>query len=91
MQAPDHRGRRTGGGKIVQTNAAFDPRSGKLIRRSPFGGSPRPWHHHRGTGEIKGYLVRPASSAKLPVVLVVHQNRGLNTNVATGLTRRITG
>jgi exodeoxyribonuclease-3 len=37
MQAPDHRGRRTGGGKIVQDNAAFDPRSRKLIRRSPFG------------------------------------------------------
>jgi len=32
----------------------------------------------QGNGEIKGYLVRPASSAKLPVVLVVHENRGLN-------------
>jgi carboxymethylenebutenolidase len=45
----------------------------------------------QGNGEIKGYLVRPASSAKPPVVLVVHQNRGLNPHVATGLTRRITG
>jgi carboxymethylenebutenolidase len=32
----------------------------------------------QGNGSIKGYLVRPASDAKLPVVLVVHENRGLN-------------
>jgi carboxymethylenebutenolidase len=32
----------------------------------------------QGNGEIRGYLVRPANSAKLPVVLVVHENRGLN-------------
>ena len=32
----------------------------------------------QGYGSIKGYLVRPASAAKLPVVLVVHENRGLN-------------
>lgn len=32
-----------------------------------------------GNGEIKGYLVRPAkASGKLPGVLVVHENRGLN-------------
>src|SRR5580704_18460013 len=32
-----------------------------------------------GNGSIKGYLVRPArSSGKLPGVLVVHENRGLN-------------
>ena len=32
-----------------------------------------------GNGEIKGYLVRPASAnGKLPSVLVVHENRGLN-------------
>lgn len=32
-----------------------------------------------GNGEIKGYLVRPAKAAgKLPGVLVVHENRGLN-------------
>ena len=35
----------------------------------------------QGNGEIKGYLVRPASSAKLPLVLVVHENRGLNPYV----------
>src|SRR5947209_6025498 len=33
----------------------------------------------QGNGSIKGYLVRPANaSGKLPVVLVVHENRGLN-------------
>jgi carboxymethylenebutenolidase len=32
----------------------------------------------QGNGSIKGYLVRPASDAKLPLVLVIHENRGLN-------------
>ena len=33
----------------------------------------------QGNGSIKGYLVRPANAAgKLPGVLVVHENRGLN-------------
>ena len=31
-----------------------------------------------GDGAIKGYLARPANAAKLPGVLVVHENRGLN-------------
>jgi len=32
----------------------------------------------QGNGSIKGYLARPANDAKLPVVLVIHENRGLN-------------
>jgi len=32
----------------------------------------------QGNGSIKGYLVRPAIAAKLPAVLVIHENRGLN-------------
>ena len=33
----------------------------------------------QGNGSIKGYLVQPANaSGKLPAVLVVHENRGLN-------------
>jgi carboxymethylenebutenolidase len=33
----------------------------------------------QGNGSIRGYLVRPANaSGKLPAVLVVHENRGLN-------------
>src|SRR5947209_5698089 len=35
----------------------------------------------QGNGSIKGYLVRPANAAKLPVVLVIHENRGLNPYV----------
>jgi carboxymethylenebutenolidase len=31
-----------------------------------------------GNGSIKGYLARPAKNGKLPVVLVIHENRGLN-------------
>ena len=32
----------------------------------------------QGNGSIKGYLARPANADKLPVVLVIHENRGLN-------------
>ena len=31
-----------------------------------------------GNGSIKGYLARPAKPGKLPGVLVIHENRGLN-------------
>jgi len=31
-----------------------------------------------GNGSISGYLVRPANAGRLPVVLVIHENRGLN-------------
>jgi len=35
-----------------------------------------------GNGSIKGYLVRPANATgKLPAVLVVHENRGLNPHI----------
>ena len=32
----------------------------------------------QGYGSIKGYLVRPANEIKLPSILVIHENRGLN-------------
>jgi carboxymethylenebutenolidase len=32
----------------------------------------------QGNISIKGYLVRPANDTKLPLVLVIHENRGLN-------------
>lgn len=36
----------------------------------------------QGYGKIRGYLVRPAkTSGKLPTVLVVHENRGLNPHI----------
>jgi carboxymethylenebutenolidase len=36
----------------------------------------------KGTGKVRGYLARPARAAgKLPAVLVVHENRGLNPHI----------
>ena len=36
-----------------------------------------------GTGSVKGYLARPTSAgrSKLPAILVVHENRGLNPHI----------
>ncbi len=43
----------------------------------------------KGNGKLRGYLVAPAkSNAKLPLVLVVHENRGLNPHIED-ITRRI--
>lgn len=44
----------------------------------------------QGTGTVSGYLARPASagSRKLPAVLVVHENRGLNPHIED-ITRRL--
>ena len=43
----------------------------------------------RGQGKMRGYLVRPAGAAgKLPGVLVVHENRGLNPHIED-IARRI--
>ncbi len=43
-----------------------------------------------GNGSINGYLARPASagSNKLPAVLVIHENRGLNPHIED-ITRRL--
>jgi carboxymethylenebutenolidase len=37
----------------------------------------------QGNGSIKGYLVRPANAAgkRLPTILVIHENRGLNPHI----------
>jgi carboxymethylenebutenolidase len=48
------------------------PDDGRIAAKSVSVPSPE------GNGAIKGYLVRPANSDKLPAVLVVHENRGLN-------------
>lgn len=43
----------------------------------------------QGYGKVRGYLVRPAKAVgKLPVVLVVHENRGLNPHIED-ITRRL--
>src|SRR6476646_10648496 len=42
-----------------------------------------------GYGKLRGYLVEPAKMAgKLPVILVVHENRGLNPHIED-IARRI--
>ncbi|MDP1863472.1 MAG: dienelactone hydrolase family protein [Thiobacillus sp.] len=33
------------------------------------------------TGEIKAYLARPKGTGKLPAVIVIHENRGLNPHI----------
>ena len=41
-----------------------------------------PYPSPAGTGTVKGYLVRPAKAAgKLPGVVVIHENRGLNPHI----------
>ena len=43
----------------------------------------------KGAGKMRGYLVRPAAaSGKLPAVVVVHENRGLNPYIED-VTRRL--
>jgi len=32
----------------------------------------------QGHGQVRGYLVRPAAAGRVPAVVVVHENRGLN-------------
>ncbi len=39
-------------------------------------------------GDVKGYLARPKGDAKLPGVIVIHQNRGLNPHIED-VTRRV--
>ncbi|MCY7371717.1 MAG: dienelactone hydrolase family protein [Polaromonas sp.] len=42
-----------------------------------------------GSGSVKGYLAKPANAAgKLPAVLVIHENRGLNPHIED-ITRRL--
>ena len=42
-----------------------------------------------GSGTVKGYLAKPANmTGKLPMVLVVHENRGLNPHIED-ITRRL--
>lgn len=42
-----------------------------------------------GNGDIRGYVVRPSkASGKLPAVLVIHENRGLNPYIE-GVARRV--
>jgi len=43
----------------------------------------------QGSGKVRGYLARPAAvKGKLPAILVVHENRGLNPHIED-ITRRL--
>lgn len=53
------------------------PKDDKRIR-AEYAEYPSP----QGSGTMRGYLVRPAAAAgKMPAVLVVHENRGLNPHI----------
>jgi carboxymethylenebutenolidase len=41
----------------------------------------------KGSGKMRGYLAKPAKSGKIPAVLVIHENRGLNPYIED-VTRR---
>jgi carboxymethylenebutenolidase len=41
-----------------------------------------------GSGAVKGYVARPKGDAKLPGIVVIHQNRGLNPHIED-VTRRV--
>jgi carboxymethylenebutenolidase len=40
------------------------------------------------TGEVKAYLARPKEASKLPAVIIIHENRGLNPHIED-VTRRM--
>src|SRR6478752_10550591 len=42
----------------------------------------------QGNGSIKGYLARPAGATRMPAILVIHENRGLNPYIED-VTRRL--
>jgi carboxymethylenebutenolidase len=41
-----------------------------------------------GTGDVKAYIAYPKGAAKLPTVIVIHENRGLNPHIED-VTRRV--
>lgn len=62
---------------LAETVAASDPRL--IATRVVMPGS---------AGEVKAYLARPKGDAKLPGIVVIHQNRGLNAHIED-VTRRV--
>jgi len=49
------------------------PNDGRIVaERVSFAGA---------TGQVGGYLARPADGAKAPAVIVIHENRGLNAHI----------
>lgn len=59
------------------------PDDARIVTRKQSFDSPQ------GNGQVSGYLAKPANAkGKLPVVLVVHENRGLNPHIED-ITRRL--
>jgi carboxymethylenebutenolidase len=52
--------------------------------------APMSYASPNGSGTVKGYLARPASAGttRLPAILVIHENRGLNPHIED-ITRRL--
>src|SRR5262245_58738546 len=70
----------------LRPNYAWAEQVAKDDKRITVGYEPVP--SPEGNGSIKGYLARPASATgKLPPVLVIHENRGLNPYIED-VTRR---
>ena len=83
----------TAGGTAAGLLAALSPNFAAAQKVPP--GDPRlkaefvEFASPAGHGRARGYLVRPAQAAKpLPLVLVVHENRGLNPHIED-ITRRL--
>jgi carboxymethylenebutenolidase len=88
----DRRGFLSGAGRVAGAAgaaallAALSPRFAAAQQVAP--DDPRldarhmPFASPKGSGKASGYLVRPkAASGKLPMVLVAHENRGLNPHI----------
>ena len=66
-------------GALQASEDGVEVAHGTRILPSAFGGASR----IAGNGTVRGYLARPAAAgaSRLPAVLVVHENRGLNPHI----------
>jgi carboxymethylenebutenolidase len=83
----------SGAGAAVAVLAALSPDFAAAQKVAPSDARLRPavveFASAQGHGKARGYLVRPAQAAgPLPLVLVVHENRGLNPHIED-ITRRL--
>ena len=47
------------------------------------------WIHYPGsTGKVRAYMARPKKKKKLPAVIVIHENKGLQPHIQD-VTRRV--
>ena len=72
---------------LVPRLAANQALAGKVAPDNP-GLSAMRLKYAGGEGEVQGYLARPKEGNKLPAVIVIHENRGLNAHIED-VTRRL--